>query len=117
MPAPSRTGKGRSASSIPIRTYGWCERKVPSRSTLFFRGDFVRRRHLVQHEPAADFFHRDALGFMRDHTMRVGAAIVVSEAHAGTAPQLLCAHCRDIDVKKSTFDRGRLDRRDRSGLV
>jgi len=43
--------------------------------------------------------------------------VIVVEANAGTAPQLLRAHGRHVNEEEPTFNRSRLDRNDRRRLV
>ena len=43
--------------------------------------------------------------------------VIVAQANAGTAPQLLRAHGRHVNEEEPTFDGSRLDRNDRRGLV
>jgi len=65
--------------------------------------------NLVQDEAVTDFFHRDALSFVRDNPVLLAGNVIVTQANSRTTPQLFRAHRRDINVEKSTLDGRRLD--------
>src|SRR5262249_54541748 len=65
-------------------------------------------RHIVVHEPAADFFHRDTLRLLRQ-------MLDVVDAHPRTPPELLGAKGRDVNEQETALNwRQWLRRNDRS---
>jgi hypothetical protein len=82
--------------------------KGSGESRLVVRDRLVGLRNLVQDEAATNFLHRDPLSLVGNHPVLLAGNVVVAQANSRTTPQLFCAHGRDINVEKSTFDGRRL---------